>query len=456
VGLLLATFWGIVMTAKFFAIRGSRPLNEEEFAAHLALAIRLENVAVLLGAGASKGIGGMVMTDVWQLLESEYAEHVQTLRDQNFLADDEQGNVEQLLDRLEIACIDGSRTNADISSLQLARHALRKAVLRAAMLDEALWSETDKAILNPKLVSHIRLVSRLAGNRQPGQAAPWAFTTNYDLALEWSADAMGLDCVNGFSGTHDRTFRPSSFDLGLRNVQARGEASFGTYNLYIGKLHGSVSWTINASGGVCELPCASIKPKIDAFLKSDKPEDWPGFMIFPGASKFVQTTAFVYGEVIRRFTEFLSRPNSCLIVNGYGFTDDHINRLIVSALQNPTLQLIIYLPEVHRLGLYPALATDEDPIEPNEQLKRLLLIQLPQVTVRGYKSGGFFDALADDLPDPAMLDDVSARARDLENLIKRATSVPASVAPRVAVAAEQGGGSESTGQNPPDIQELLG
>jgi hypothetical protein len=149
-------------------------------------------------------------------------------------------------------------------------------------------------------------------------------------------------------------------------------------------------------------------------------------MIFPGASKFVQTTAFVYGEVIRRFTEFLSRPNTCLIVNGYGFTDDHINRLIVSALQNPTLQLIIYLPEVDRLGVYQTLAVTGDDVTPNDQLKRLLLAQLPQVTVRGFGSGGFFDALADDLPEPAMLDDVSERARQLESLLKQATHVPVS------------------------------
>ena len=54
----------------FFAIRGSRQLTSEEFLAHLALAIRLENVGVLLGAGASKGVGGMVMTDV-RLLEKQ-------------------------------------------------------------------------------------------------------------------------------------------------------------------------------------------------------------------------------------------------------------------------------------------------------------------------------------------------------------------------------------------------
>ena len=407
----------------FFAIRGSRQLTSEEFLAHLALAIRLENVGVLLGAGASRGVGGMVMSDVWALLESECADQIQFLRDNKFLTGGDPGNVELLLDRVEIACLDGERAGVDLTKLKAARHSFRKAVLRAAILDEKLWSEPDQAILHPKLSSHIRLVSRLAGNRQPGQAAPWAFTTNYDLALEWSAEALGLHCVNGFSGTHDRAFRPSSFDLGLRNVQARGEARFGTYNLYLGKLHGSISWTGSKSGGVCELPSATVKPLVDRFLASDKPDDWPGFMIFPGASKFIQTTAFVYGEVIRRFTEFLSRPNACLVVNGYGFTDDHINRLLVSALQNPTLQLIIYLPEVDRLGIYDTLAATGDAIKPNEQLKRLLLAQLPQVTVRGFGSDGFFDALANDLPEPAMLDEVSERARQLETLLRQATNI---------------------------------
>lgn len=413
----------------FFAIRGSRPLIPEEFSAHLALAIRLENVGVLLGAGASKGVGGMVMADVWALLNREYGEQIRFLREEKFIAEGETGNIELLLDKLEIASLDAQRVGADLTKLKAARHALRKVVLRAAILDEKLWSEPDQAILHPKLSSHIRLVSRLAGNRQPGQAAPWAFTTNYDLALEWSAEALGLHCVNGFSGTHDRAFRPSSFDLGFRNVQTRGEARFGTYNLYLGKLHGSISWTANKSGAVCELPSASVKPLVETFLASDAPDDWPGFMIFPGASKFVQTTAFVYGEVVRRFTEFLSRPNSCLIVNGYGFTDDHINRLIVSALQNPTLQLIIYLPEIDRLGIYPTLAATGDAIQPNEQLKRLLLVQLPQVTVRGFGAGGFFEALANDLPEPAMLDEVSDRARELEALLKQATNIQVSKKP---------------------------
>ena len=86
------------MSANFFAVRGSRQLSREEFESHLALAIKLENVALLLGAGASKSVGGMIMSDVWSLLKSDHAQEVDFLREQNFAPNDGQPNVEQILD----------------------------------------------------------------------------------------------------------------------------------------------------------------------------------------------------------------------------------------------------------------------------------------------------------------------------------------------------------------------
>jgi hypothetical protein len=426
------------MPEQFFALRGSRSLSKEEFEAHLALAIRLENVAVLLGAGASKCVGGQTMADIWASIQAGHAADTAWLRDNHFLPDGaEEPNIELLLDQIEIACRDAQRrqAEAEVTRLVQVRHVLRKAVVRAAILEEELWLRPDKSIIHERFGHHIRFLARLVGNRQPGQAAPWVFTTNYDLAIEWAAEALGVHCVNGFTGLHNRAFRPSSFDLGLRNVQARGEARFGTYNVYVAKLHGSISWAVEDDGSVLEQPSRTIKPKIDAFLASGEPSEWPGFLIFPGAAKFVQTTGFVYGEIIRRFTEFLSKPNACLVISGYGFADDHINRLIVSALQNPTLQVIIYLPEIDRLGIYPTLAASGPAMIPNEQLRRLLLAQLPQITVRGFGDGAYFDSLAADLPEPALIDDTSERARSIEQLLRRVTNVPVSaggVPPAVA------------------------
>src|SRR5690606_25997503 len=98
-------------------------------------------------------------------------------------------------------------------------------------------------------------------------------------------------------------------------------------------------------------------------------------VVLPSTAKFVHTIGFMYGEVIRRFTEFLARPHTCLLVSGYGFQDEHINRILVSALQNPTLQLVIYLPELHRTGLFPDLQIAEENKETavpvNAHLRRL-------------------------------------------------------------------------------------
>ena len=229
------------MTSQFFAVRGSRPLSEDEFRSHLALAIRLENVAVLLGAGASKGVGGHVMADIWKQFADSEPASVAWLDASGFVGAEAAPNIEALLDRIEIAYEDSKRRadESNLEALQLHRHRLRKAILRAAVLRESLWSEPAKVLDDEAFRSHIRLVSRLIGNRQPGQGAPWIFTTNYDLSVEWAAEALGVHCANGFAGLHNRAFRPTSFDLGFRNVHARGEARFGAYNIYLGKLHGS-------------------------------------------------------------------------------------------------------------------------------------------------------------------------------------------------------------------------
>lgn len=153
-------------------------------------------------------------------------------------------------------------------------------------------------------------------------------------------------------------------------------------------------------------------------------EDWSGLMIFPGAAKFFQTTGFVYGEVIRRFTEFLSRPNACLITCGYSFSDNHINRLIISALQNPTLQVVTYLPEIGQYGIYPTLPVEGERQNANVHLERLLRQQLPQVTVKGCGSQAHFDALARDLPEPALIDEASEQSRQIERLLRGAANLP--------------------------------
>ena len=416
----------------FFAFRGSRSLSEDEFKAHLALAIRLENVGTFLGAGASVCAGGKTLQSVWDSFVNKYPDSVTWLVMQKFIdeAAGEAGstvNIEELIDKLDLADIEWKRSGqGDTALLAIHRANLRRSIVDAALLKADLWSDPETAMDSDALASHVRLLSRLVSNRQPGQAAPWIYTVNYDLAIEWAAEALGLHLVNGFAGLHSRTFSPASFDLGLRNTQTRGEARFGTYNVYLGKAHGSLSWRQLADQSVIELPARAQWTDLKQFVEGAGSADCPGVLIFPGAAKFVHTTGFIYGEIIRRLTEFLSRPNTCLVISGYAFNDDHINRVILSALQNPTLQIIIYLPELDRFGLIPTLPAPEPDLklEPNPMLKRLIKRQLPQVTICGYGERAWFSTMTSDMPEPALLDDAAQRARDLERLLRGPISPP--------------------------------
>jgi hypothetical protein len=99
---------------------------------------------------------------------------------------------------------------------------------------------------------------------------------------------IAFNCADGFIGLHNRTFRPSSFDLGFRNIHARGEARFGAYNIYLGKFHGSLSWAVDSEGRVAENYSQSTWNLVKYFLETEKSIVSPSFLIFPGAAKFVK------------------------------------------------------------------------------------------------------------------------------------------------------------------------
>ena len=385
---------------EFIAYRGGKQLSEEEFRSHMALVTRLENVGVFLGAGASKKAGGYLMSDVWETFANDHSQSKGWLEGRDFA----EGNVETLLDQLSIAAEEWNRQGKTRTLKQLQQHQdnLRRAVLRGGLLSEELISNPTSVMDAESLKDHRNLLARLVGNRQPGQGSPWIFTTNYDLAVEWAAEAMGLRLINGFAGLHFRSFAPQNFDLAFRNIQARGEARFGIYHTYLVKLHGSLSWLIQGKGEEPrELATDGLWPVLDSFLKGSRKSDWPGFMVFPSAAKYMQTVGFVFGELVRRFTEFLARPHTTLIVNGYSFGDSHLNRVLSSALNNPTFHLVIYLRD------YQGPESESG----NAWVRALMRESYPQVTIVGSGDRANFERMVADIPEPALLDDYTERAR---------------------------------------------
>lgn len=391
--------------------RGITPLEEDdELKAHLAVLLRLENVGLLLGAGASCPVGGRTVRQLWDDFVVQSPDSAQWLIDQKFLseiavADGPERivpNVEELVDQLEVAIQEWTRTEAPaLMQARAVRANLFRAVVRAALLDRTWWQSPAGVAADAAPFEHHRaILQKLLAARQPGQAAPWIFTTNYDLAIEWAAESIDVQVVNGFLGVHSRRFSPHSFDLGFRNVQARGEARFGAYNIYLSKLHGSLTWSVE-NDQLFEIPAPLAWQRLQQFLDTAG-ETELGFMVLPRAAKYLQTVGFTLGELLRRFSEFLARPQTTLLVCGYAFGDEHINRLLLSALLNPTLQLVVYLPEftgdIYDEALPPA-------------ARRLLALRNPRITMIGGDERAWLDRLAADLPDPVLYDDETHRLR---------------------------------------------
>lgn len=406
----------------FAAIRGGTALEDQtELEAHLASLLRLENVGLLLGAGASVAAGGLTMVALWTKFVTECAGDAAWMVEHGFITADATNlpkpvtpNFERLIDSLEIALSDWSRQMVmfggdlvdyapgeheladNLSDLKKVKAALFRTVVSAALLQPDWWrSPSGVESDDDGLASQRTILQKLVSARQPGQSSPWVFTTNYDLAIEWAAESIDLQISNGFLGTHTRRFSPQSFDLGFRNTQARGEARFGVYNIYLAKLHGSLTWK-QENDQVFEVSAPLAHQRIEAFMAERDGSDL-GLMVMPRAAKYMDTIGYVLGELFRRFAEFMSKPQSCLILCGYSFGDEHINRLIRSALLNPTLQLVIY-----------SSGFNGDPTDQSlpPGLRKLLSLKNPRITVVGGGSDhAYIDSLARHLPDPLIYDE---------------------------------------------------
>jgi len=113
--------------------------NRRRIEAHLAALIRLENTAVLLGAGSSMGpLGGRSMADLWKDYKDSFADSADWLLSEKFVAEDTSPNIENLLDTIEVAKLEWCRARraAELIKLQAALDDLYRIVVKVAVLNE--------------------------------------------------------------------------------------------------------------------------------------------------------------------------------------------------------------------------------------------------------------------------------------------------------------------------------
>jgi hypothetical protein len=170
------------------------------------------------------------------------------------------------------------------------------------------------------------------------------FTTNYDRYLEAGADVAGLRLMDRFVGTLAPVFRASRLDVDLHYNPPgiRGEPRYLEGVARFTKLHGSVDWLdcdrairrIGLPFGATEATPYLAAAGIDGVGAMQ-------LMIYPNAAKDRETASHPYVELFRDFAAAICRPNSTVVCYGYGFGDEHINRVLADMLTIPSAHLVV-------------------------------------------------------------------------------------------------------------------
>lgn len=167
------------------------------------------------------------------------------------------------------------------------------------------------------------------------------FTTNYDRLVERGCDLAGLRVIDRFVGALEPVFRSSRVDVDLHYNPPgiRGEPRFMEGVLRLTKLHGSLDWILDPRTRSIVRRGIPFGAGPKNPLVPSEPLDT--VMIYPNAAKDVETTAYPYAELFRDMAAALCRPNSVAVTYGYGFGDDHVNRILLDMLTIPSTHVVV-------------------------------------------------------------------------------------------------------------------
>jgi hypothetical protein len=139
--------------------------------------------------------------------------------------------------------------------------------------------------------------------------------------------------LDGFSFATPRYYDPRFFSYDIvrrpRNGDDLGSYLEGVFLLY--KLHGSVNWARDDGRTIFEKTA---------------PEPEEACLIYPARGKYQQSFTQPHLESMAQYLAAVREPNTCVLVVGFGFNDDHLAEpLLAAAKSNPHLRLVIVDPD---------------------------------------------------------------------------------------------------------------
>lgn len=421
--------------------------------------LRMENVVVLTAAGCSFGAGGrlmagppennlecLVLDAVEQCPLSDDARAVIEWKKANNFG---QGKFEDWLSHLfnasGLARADHSPIDAvawkkpavseDSDPLILSEDDER---LLCNYLEKAIYAECalqiDRRELSGNSPSdssgHIPFLAKLIA-RDTNLGRTHLFTLNYDTLFEQALEELGIQYFDGFSGKTTARFDPAVYGLDIYYPGDVAEGRVRRFDKFLQyyKLHGSLHWYVDGDGAYRaqhrDLAFAKEYRDADpaakaAKLQSDEYGHIGSFGILPTSQKFTQTLDMPYAHLFRLFHSRLNQPQTFLMVLGYGFGDDHVTRIIETALMNPSLVMLVVEPNpdspiVERVSRYQNLG----------QRAFVLTERVEEGQDCSYQVATFADFSQNVMPDVQWLEDFK-RLRQFEEQIRKTEDIPPS------------------------------
>lgn len=415
----------------------------------LAEWLRMENVVVLTAAGCSKSAGGPLMSDLEKLvleavekcdLSAEAKSIIEWKKNNGY----KDGNFESWLSYLFNASGLISEKNSPINSISWKgrkktedleikfnvedEEKLRTYIQRAIYGECALELNLDELTDDVENSSgHIPFLSKLIA-RDTSLGRTHLFTLNYDTLFEQAMEELGVQYFDGFSGKASSRFDPAVYGLDIYYPGDVAEGRVRRFDKFLQyyKLHGSLHWYVD-SRGIYRAQhkdmsfATKYRELVDdteekaKLLEGSAFENVQDFGILPTSQKFSQTLDMPYSHLFRLFQARLNQPQTFLLVLGYGFGDEHVTRIIETALTNPSLVMLVVEPNAgENSEIYKRITRYQE----LGQRAFVLTERLQDGEKPTYTIATFPDFAVNVMPDVQWLDDFK-RLRKFEEQLKK-------------------------------------
>ncbi len=370
--------------------------------------LQVRNLSLLIGAGASFHLGLPAIRRVSLEAAMEMfaaAEESLESSEEGLLAsllEAKEGNLEEVLASLssslsyarswKLDSVTSEDSSLSISVVHELRAKLNFALAKACELPARI-PRTSPYASKPWEI-HQEFFRKVLAARRGELPRMKVFTTNYDVAIERALDESSVSFFDGFVGSLRRQMRLESYDLDLYFSSEEGERKLNRVPraLRLYKIHGSLNWAARGT----------ISGSQEVVQTGETPSRGDLALIYPTPYKESDTLGYPYADLLRIFSTTVSASQSALVVIGYSFADEHINRLIYQALRaNPSFSLLVVNPkDVIEKDAAPEEGRPEPQLT-DTRLGRLAALEDPRVMVLTGSTSTFEAMASTMLPDPS-------------------------------------------------------